>query len=429
MPDFHYVRYFVILIAFATFRPLLAQTSDRVSLYEAYNAVIGKYPLLENRTVYDSLLELQNKEVNKEMLPKLTLYGEGSYQTEVVQFPETLPTTLDFPNDTYRAYGELELTLYEGGMLHAKRKKNSSVGLINQKELDVALYGLREKVNILFFNILLAREQQALLATSLKDIDNRIAALQAGYVSGTVLESEISKLQVKKLELASDYEELEGDIVARSRVLSAYSGLEITKETQLELPETGSLTFQDQVMRPELALYQAMKSDLEVEKELIRARQLPRISAFAQGGYSNPNRFNFFDTDGKEFAIGGVRLRWNLFDWGISGDRRSELNLQQSVLENQKATFVHNIASRQAEYQENSQKILKQINNAEEIAALQKRILDQYAAQLENGVINVTEYLLQLNAELRARQKLELHKIALKQLQIEYLTLFGKPNK
>jgi outer membrane protein TolC len=311
-------------------------------------------------------------------------------------------------------------------MIGAKKQKNTLAREVNQRLLDVDLYELKDKVNALFFGIILAREQRTLLATSLADIDTRLAALQAGYENGTVLESELAKLRVKKLELLSEDQNLEGTIAAQAHVLEALSGIKIDNDTRLELPETGILPYEDAVTRPEIDLYDARESTLEVEKDLLTARQLPRISAFAQGGYSDPNRFNFFDTNGKEFAIGGLRLSWNFFDWGIAKTRRLELDMRRNELENQKQTFVHNVGSRQEEFRENSDKILKQIANATEIAVLQKEILTQYNAQLENGVINVTEYLLQLNAELRARQQLELHKIELKRLQIDYLTLFGK---
>lgn len=402
------------------------QAGSEISLSDAYNAVVSNYPLLENKNLYDSILELQNKAVSKEMLPRLSLYGEGSYQSQTIEFPDTFPDPLVYPNDTYRAFGELELTLYEGGLISAKKQKNSLASEVNQKLLEVDLYELKDKVNNLFFNIVLAREQRGLLAISLTDIETQLEALKAGYENGTVLESEISKLRVKKLELLSEDQELEGTIAAQAHVLSALSGLEIKSNTRLALPETMILPYEDTVTRPEIGLYEARESNLEVEKELLTARQLPRISAFAQGGYSDPNRFNFFDTSGKEFAIGGLRLSWNFFDWGIAKTRRLELDMRQNELENQKRTFVHNVGSRQQEFRENSEKIQKQIANATEIAALQKEILTQYHAQLESGVINVTDYLVQLNAELRARQQLEIQKIALKRLQIDYLTLFGK---
>jgi len=193
------------------------------------------------------------------------------------------------------------------------------------------------------------------------------------------------------------------------------------------LPEVESLPFRDSVARPEIALFDAQSVALLTEKELVRAGNLPRISAFAQGGYSDPNRFNLFDTDGKEFALGGVRLSWNLFDWGIAKNRRMELDMRRSSLLHQKETFVHNIATRQSEYRENSLKMREKIAKDTEIAALQKDILRQYDSQLEHGVINVTDYLLQLNTELRARQQLELDKIELQRLYVDYLTLFGNP--
>jgi len=406
--------------------PCFAQDTDGISLTQAYKAVAETYPLTKNRDLYDSLLQVQNRGVNRQRLPQLNLLGEGAYQSETLKAPASVPFPLNVPRYSYRAYGELEWTLYEGGKLNTEIRKNERENDVSQKQLAVDLYSLKDRVNTLFFSILLARAQESMLQTSLADIQSQIQTVQARFEHGAALESELSKLKVRKLELEADFQDLEGTISAQSGVLRELSGLQVDADTPLFLPVIGDLNFRDSVLRPEVALYEARASELETDKAMVRATKLPRISAFAQGGYSDPNRFNLFDTEGKEFAMGGVRLRWNLFDWGVAKSKRSELDIRETTLEHQKETFVHNIATRQSEFERNSKKIREKIQKDTEIAALQKDILEQYAAQLEHGVINVTDYLIQLNAELRARLQLEIDKIEWQRLQVNYLTLFGK---
>jgi hypothetical protein len=57
----------------------------------------------------------------------------------------------------------------------------------------------------------------------------------------------------------------------------------------------------------------------------------------------------------------------------------------------------------------------------QEIAGLQATVLEQMAAQLDNGVITANDYLAQANAELRARQQLKIHQTELLQLQLTFL--------
>jgi Flp pilus assembly secretin CpaC len=67
----------------------------------------------------------------------------------------------------------------------------------------------------------------------------------------------------------------------------------------------------------------------------------------------------------------------------------------------------------------------EQIKIDQQIADLQADILNQLAAQLDNGVITSTDYLTQTNAELLARQQLELHQLQLLQTQLNFLNERG----
>ena len=95
------------------------------------------------------------------------------------------------------------------------------------------------------------------------------------------------------------------------------------------------------------------------------------------------------------------------------------------MIDNQLETFEHNLNLTDGKFREDILKLEKQLIRDEEIAQLQNKILKQLSVQLENGVITVNDYLIQSNAELRARQQLQLHKTQLTQIKIDYLTQRG----
>jgi outer membrane protein TolC len=298
---------------------------------------------------------------------------------------------------------------------------------VNQKSLEVNLRSLKDRVNQLFFNVLLARQQQSLLQTSIEDIKTNIAILQAGYENGTILESEVSKLRVRSLELESEDARLTGNVKAYISVLSELLKVEIPHDAALTLPEVATaITSRKQgIVRPELELYEQNSLLINAQEGMVDAVRAPKVSLYAQGGLGYPNPLNFADINSSTYALGGVRMGWNITDWNKSKREKEKLRVQEAQNQLSKETFIHDISSRNGEFQEKIDALDMQLENDLKIVELQKEILDQTEVQLSNGVINTNDYLLQVNAELSARQQYELHTVQLKQLQINYLTLMG----
>ena len=96
------------------------------------------------------------------------------------------------------------------------------------------------------------------------------------------------------------------------------------------------------------------------------------------------------------------------------------LSLQAKQLSHQQAAFEFNLQSKEANYLAAIQRINSQIQAGEKIAELQGSLLQSLAAQLEEGVIQTTEYILQVDAELLARQQLAIYQTELLKTQLEF---------
>ncbi len=417
-----------ILMSLLHFR-LLAQPMGSLTLTEAYQMVEQNYPMARNAPLLDQASTLNQEVINKNRLPALTANAEARIQTENVTLMSGDPNGLNFqvPLESYRVYVGFDYKLYDGGMSTAQRQIEEASLQVNQKTLEVNLRALKDRVNQLFFGILLARQQQTLLGTSIESINTNIEILQAGYDNGTVLQSEVFKLKVRSLELASDNARLEGNVKAYTSVLSELLGTQIAPDTQLVLPDALQtfLSGNMELSRPELDLYEQQSKLINAQEGIFDARRKPVMSLFAQGGVGYPNPLNFVDINSSTYALGGVRMGWNITDWNKSKREKEKLRVQQSQNQLSKETFVHDIRSRDGEFQEKINALKEQLENDLRIVDLQMEILEQTEVQLANGVINTNDYLLQVNAELSARQQYELHAVQLKQLEIDYLTLIG----
>ncbi len=406
---------------------LTAQDTPVLSLTEAYEQVARNYPLIENKALLQAISESNMTLLNKEKLPTITLNGVGQLQSENVSIGAPgSPVHIDAPLETYKAYLEANFNIYDGGLVNAKKELETAALKANQQGLKVSLRFLKDRINALFFAIKLAREQQALYAISIEDIATNISVLQAGSDNGTVLPSDLAKLKVRKLELESENIKLKGDIKAYFSVLNALMGSDFSDTTVLKVPETTALGLRPEVTRPEQLLYQYQKEALLAQEKSIDATRMPKLTLFAQGGAGYPNPVNFADISNSPYALGGVRLNWNVFDWGKAKNERQKIELQVAQIDVDRKTFEFDITSRNTEFEEKMAALHAQIVNDLQITALQETILAQTKVQLQEGVINANDYILQVNAELSARQQLQVHQVQLQQQQIEYLTLFGK---
>jgi len=400
-----------------------------LSLEEAYVTVENNYPLIKDSRLIEKISETNLTLLKKKRLPTVNLVGTAQIQSENVGIGSNDPSSpinIDVPLESYRGYLDLNYDLFDGGLTKANKEAEKLQLEVNQQALRVSLRTLKDQVNVLFLNILLLKQQKNLLIISKEDIISNIQLLQAGFDNGTVLESELAKLKVRKIELESEEIDVEGNIAANLEVFSKLLGVSLTKTTQLVLPNSLFDEANISISRPELQLFDYQSDFLEAQKAKINAGRLPKLSLFAQGGVGYPNPLNFADVSTSTYALGGLRLNWNLFDWGIAKKEKSKINLQKEQLVVDQEVFEFDITKQEDDFMQRLKSLDLQIKKDEEIVALRSEIQKQSSVQLQEGVINSSDYLIQVNAELSAKQQLELHYIQKQKLQIEYLTLFGK---
>ncbi|PRX54578.1 TolC family protein [Flagellimonas meridianipacifica] len=404
---------------------LHAQVSQSsASLEELYRSANSNYPLIKDATLIDKIEEVGLAVISKNALPKLTLEGRGQIQSENIEL-NLGTTSIQAPLETWNTSLNIDYNLYDGGNTKAQKNIETASANVDRNSLEVQLRSLKDQVNTLLFAILLSRKQKLIFENSKEDLESNIRTLQAAYENGTALESEVSKLKVRQLELVSEIVAVEGDMATYFLLLEQLTGKTLPRDVQFKIPGLLELDT-NTVNRPENLLYDSQKTLFAAQEASVAASTLPKISLFAQGGVGNPNQLNFSDLNTAAYALGGVKLNWNFIDFGKGKKERKRLQLQQEQVEVERELFLFDIESKSKEYQERIKATQQQIVNDTEIVDLQKNILAQTKVQLDNGVINATDYVTQLNATLNSEQELEFNKIQLQQLQIEYLTLLGQ---
>ena len=130
--------------------------------------------------------------------------------------------------------------------------------------------------------------------------------------------------------------------------------------------------------------------------------------------------FNMLKNEFDMFYIGGLRLSIPVSGFYTRKNDLALLENQQNEVEIQRENFLFNQNLQSVQNNNELAKIQELINKDEELVTLRESIKKASLAQLENGVINTSDYIREVNAE----QQAKLQKI---QHEIRYLlTLYNQ---
>ena len=386
------------------------QGTQPLSLDSCYALALRNYPLLKQTALIERTAEFSIQNAEKAYLPQINFAGQATYQSEVTKIPISLPgiSIKQLSKDQYKIYGEINQSLTDAFIVK-QQKQLIGTNLESEKEkLSVELYKLKERINQLFFGILVLDEQMLQSELVTKDLDNSLKKLNAGIKNGINLQSQADQLMAEKLKIEQRMIEQQHARKGFGDMLAVFINRPFNEEEKLQTPNI--LNLNQSINRPELKLFDIQRKGFDIQNQLLDARYAPKLSLFFQGGYGRPT-LNALSNDFGTYYIGGARFSWNISNYYTLKKEKQIQGINQQVLDVQKDVFLFN--TKMALKQQNSEveKIAALIKSDEAMIALREKIKNTANVQLENGTITMNDYLVTLNAEDQAKQNLVLHKI------------------
>ncbi|WP_342084037.1 TolC family protein [Dyadobacter sp. OTU695] len=392
---------------------LQAQTR-LLTIRDAYQLARRNYPMIRQQGLIEKTRDYSVSNAAKGYFPQLTVQGQATYQSAVTEFklPVSVPG-VEFPSiskDQYKVYGEVNQTIYDGGNVRTQIRSHEANAQVETQKLEVELYKLNDRVNQLFFGVLMLEEQLRQNELLKKDINLGIKKIQALIDNGTAFKSNANTLKAELLKADQRTIDLNASRKAYLEMLGLLTGQPLGDSAVLEKPAESAS--RGEINRPELKLYDAQNRSLDVQSQLLDVRNRPKLNFFFQGGYGRP-ALNILNNGFDSYYLTGMRLNWSLSGlYTIKKDRELIRN-NRDAIQLQKETFLFN--TNLAAKQQNAElgRFRQLLTTDEEIIALRESIKTTAAAQLENGVINTNDFLREVNAEDQARQNKILHGIQL----------------
>lgn len=413
-------RLFILTAFLLGVAPVFLKAQE-LTLEECQQQAQAYYPLIKRYGLIEKTQEYNISNANKGYLPQFSLSAKASYQSDVTEIPVNLPG-LDIRGmrkDQYQAMLQLDQVVWDGGNIHARKEVTRASSEVDKQKLEVDMYAINERVNQLFFGILLLEEQLGQNGAMQEELQRNYDNVKAYVKNGTANQADLDAVKVEQLNNIQQRHTLEATHRAYSEMLKIMINhpTPLTGES-LKKPDVNTLLYIDGtysaglIRRPELDLFAAQDLQLEARRKQLAAKNLPQLGLFVQGAYGNPG-LNMLKNEFSTYYVAGVRLSWNFGNLYTRKNESRQLTLNQQDVNVQKETFLFNTHLEVTQNNSEIKKLAELMKNDDEIISLRNNIRKSAQAKVANGTLTVTEMLREVTAEDLAKQDKILHEIQL----------------
>lgn len=399
----------VLLIASC---PLLSY--GQLTVEQCQRMARENYPLIKQYGLIEKSRDYNIANANKGYLPQLSLSARATYQSAVTEIPVQLPgLEIDgVRKDQYQAVLELSQTIWDGGIIRSQKNITRAESEVEAKQTEVNLYQLNERVNHLFFGILLMDEQLQQNKLLQDELERNYRQVSAYVENGIANQADLDAVKVEQLNAIQRENELEATRQAYTQMLSIMIGKSLKEKLQKPQIDWTQKETSTEINRPELSLFRAQGLQLDAQKQMLQAKNLPKFGLFVQGAYGNPG-LNMLKNEFTPYYIAGLRLSWNFGNLYTKKNENKQLELNRNNINVQRETFLFNTRLDITQSNHEIEKLKKIMKHDNEIILLRNHIRQSAEAKVANGTLTVIEMLREVNAEDQAKQNKSLHEIQL----------------
>jgi len=416
-----------ILVMMALWMAVSIPSGAQVTLEKCQSLAREHYPEVAQ---YDLISLSENYNISnaaRSWIPQITLSGQATYQNAVATFPEQFSSMIalqgvelsGLAKDQYKIALDVNQTIWDGGASKANKAIAKAEAQEQRLTSDVNIYALNQRVNDLYFGMLLLDENYSTCESKREVLDRNYAKIESMCRNGLASKSDLNLIKVEQLQLEQVMDQNRASYDSYRRMLEALTGENLSGKKLVRPSEIGTLPVANN--RPELKMIDAKMATLEAKDEALNVSLTPKLSAFVQSYYGNPGLDMFASMASRDWtwnAIVGFRVQWNLSSlFTYQGDKR-RLDNSRRMLTVQKDIIEFN--SNLQAMQENGDilRIRRAIENDQQIVDLRSDIRSAAESQLSNGVADTANLIRRISEETEAINTRNIHEIEL--LKMEY---------
>ena len=408
-----------------------ASAQDTITLDFCYQQLQKTYPLNRQASLLEKSSDLKTSNLNKNYLPQFNVNGSASWQNEVTTVIIPLPANLPelqgpvIPKDQYKLTLDISESIYDGHVTGYQKKLEKFNLNIDKKNVDASLYLLKDQVNQFFFSILLTQQNINLLKETRKQLDSKLSEVESAVRNGAILKMNADLIRAEIIKLDQNIYELSMDRLTSISMLSELISLPLAEHAAFKTPAITLPVMNYENNRIEFELFNVQRDRADLMKNMVTTKWNPKLWAFGQFGFGRPG-YNFLSSDIAPMAMVGARVTWNPWNWNANRNEKQIYQIQGDIIKNQQETFDKNLKVTTRKNLSDITKLTELLVKDQELINLRSGITKTVAAQMTNGVITSSDYILRVNDETQARMGMEVHRIQLIKAKISYLYNLGK---
>ena len=394
----------------------------QVTIEECVSKAMENYPLISRYRLLEATRDIDLDEINNSWLPRIGVYGQLTGQNVVPAFPKSLSGMLDQMGQSMKGIGKVQYkvgvdmsqNIWDGCASKSRRDLTRAREAVNSSALDVEMYALRQRVESIFFAILLTEEQIEQTGITHRLLQDNLEQIRSKVRNGVAMQSDADMVEAQALAVGQRIAQAKSAADGYRDVLEIFIG-ESLQGKALSRP-SADIPLSDENLRPELRLFENRLLANDAEQRLSDVSLMPKVGMFAQAYYGYPG-FDYFksmtDRNLSFNILAGVKVSWNI-DSFYSRKNNSRLKSVNALEINaDKDLFLFNNSIQSASQREAISGLREVMKDDARIIELRGKVRQAAESQLANGVIDATALLTKISDENMAQLNARLHEIQL----------------
>ena len=408
-----------LLLLLAALQPASAQ----VTLEQCMDLARKNYPQIRQLNLIEAAAEYDIAAAMKSWLPRLTVSGKASYQSDVVEMPFEIPGfSFDLPHDQYSVVGEISQTIWDGGTSKSQKELYSAGAEVQKSQVEVSVYSINDRVAQVYLGILLIDAQLHQNDILGRSLERNADQVRACIDNGTAYRADLDIVRVNMLDCEQQKEGLLSDRAAYIGMLEKLTGISLDGQ-ELAVPDY-DVCITDSVTRPELSLYDAQLRQGEAQLRQLDTKIFPKFSLSLQGGMGRPG-LNMLDSSFQPYWTAGIKMSWDIGALYTRKDEKQKLDVQLRTIESDRETFLFNTGISALQLKSSIDKARRLLEKDGEIIALRESVRAAGEEQYRNGAISMNDLMKRIDDEYNARVAESIHRIQLLMAICDYRNCIG----
>lgn len=395
-----------LLIILVTF----AASARTMTIYECVAKAQEHYPEVAQYGLIEATMNFNISTASKAWLPQIGVYGQGTWQNDVMEFPEALTDMLEkqgvsypgFKKLQYKAGVNIEQSIWDGGAINAKKELARTEAEIQRKSVALDLYNVASRVEEVYFSILIIDRQLEQISATKILLDSVMNTVNVRISNGVAMESDRYETEAKIVETVRNIDRMTIMRDTFKSVLGLFVGESIDNVTLVAPAAVESNT----TTKPTDDIFQARLQSLSAKEKAISVSLRPKIGAFANAYYGYPgfNTFKSMTSSNPNFNFFvGVKVNWNIGEYYTKKNRLNLIVTQRQAIATEQKTMEYNRSIQSMKINGEVEALESSIATDKRMVELRRSIRMSAQTQYANGVTDATTLLSKVTDEETSR--------------------------